>query len=202
MAGLAANVDEAWRRSAKHLRDMALENESRLVSNRELAGRVAVMHPELVDAYKRVVPALDEKREAFRRRIQTRERSALERFRRIDQSRDEAVPFHDIGGGRADGGDGDDDGDGPFLASRKFDGARRPPALDDLLGRSERSAMNDTHRPRNWTDEPNRTCHSVRKKGIGSTLWWMSHRTNTSGLPRSSSTIRSREKAAMSHHGG
>ena len=113
MAGLAANVDEAWRRSARHLRDMALENESRLVLNRELAGRVAVIHPELVDAYKRVVPALDEKREAFRRRIQTRERSALERFRRIDQSRDEAVPFHDIGGGRADGGDGDDDGDGP-----------------------------------------------------------------------------------------
>ena len=125
MAGLAANVDEAWRRSAKHLRDMALENESRLVSNRELAGRVAVIHPELVDAYKRVVPALDEKREAFRRRIQTRERSALERFRRIDQSRDEAVPFHDIGGGRADGGDGDDDGDGPFASTRRAASAGR-----------------------------------------------------------------------------
>ena len=125
MAGLAANVDEAWRRSAKHLRDMALENESRLVSNRELAGRVAVIHPELVDAYKRVVPALDEKREAFRRRIQTRERSALERFRRIDQSRDEAVPFHDIGGGRADGGDGDDGGDGRFASTRRAASAGR-----------------------------------------------------------------------------
>ena len=49
MAGLAANVDDQWRESIRHLRDMARENEERLVTNRELADRVAIIDPALMD---------------------------------------------------------------------------------------------------------------------------------------------------------
>jgi hypothetical protein len=66
------------------------------------------------------------------------------------------------------------------------------------LGKSDEQL---DERQRHWTDEPNRTCHSVRKK------WHRLHTmvdesSNKHVRSDRSSTIRSREKAAMSHHGG
>ena len=56
MAGLAANVDDQWRESIRHLRDIARENEERLETNRELVGRLAIITPALTDGHAGAVP--------------------------------------------------------------------------------------------------------------------------------------------------
>ena len=105
MAGLAANVDDQWRESIRHLRDIARENEERLETNRELVGRLAIITPALTDGHARAVPELDARAARFQDELHRRSRELDDRFGRIGESREDAVSFRDLGHAAGDGFD-------------------------------------------------------------------------------------------------
>ena len=101
MAGHARNVENQWRASATHLRDMARQNEETLARHKDLVAGLADLNSTRVlrEAHRRVVPEIDARRGKFEREKANSMKAIEERFERIGASYQDAVPFADMGTG-------------------------------------------------------------------------------------------------------
>lgn len=76
---------------------MARTNEEQLHHHRRIMSNFTDVNSVVRDAYRHVVPALDERRAKFEREKAFRQRTLDVRYNRIGSSRSEAVPFRELG---------------------------------------------------------------------------------------------------------
>ena len=96
MAGHAANADEQWRSSVSRIKDWSELNEASITRHRVLVERLSNINPDVRDARRRVLPALETRRAEFRDDVRFRSELADERYGRIETSRGDAVSFRDL----------------------------------------------------------------------------------------------------------